>query len=598
MSEPTPPRWDMTTIYPSIESPEFAAAFDGMVAGIGELEALFQRHGVRRRAAPDVDAALVAAFEEVTGKVNALLETLGTLWSYVVCHTSTDANDEAAQARESLLHSHYVRVEQLLTRYTAWVGSSDAEALIAASPVAAAHAYAVRRARVEFEHQMSEPEEELAASLAPCSISAWARLHSNATALLTATVKVRGEEQVLPMSKVRSLGTDPDREVRRAAYEAELAAWKSLEVPLAAAMNGVKGYQNTLRRRRGWSDDVEPTLFDNGIDRETLAAMQGACEEAFADCRRYWRAKAKALGLEKLAWYDLLAPVGSAARTYSWEEAEAFVRSNFARYSDKMAAFAERAFRERWVDAEPRVGKEGGAYCTDIRGDESRVMMNFDGSFSSVSTLAHELGHAYHNLCLAPRTPIQRSTPSTLAETASIFCETLAFSAALEAATPEERITLLDTSLEGSTQVVVDIHSRFLFEQRVFQRREERDLTIPELCETMLQAQRETYGDAVEPLHPYMWAVKGHYYGPTFYNYPYTFGLLFGLGLTARYREDPEGFRARYDDLLSSTGMADAIELGRRFGVDVRSGDFWRSSLDVVRAQIGAFCGLVEGRAG
>ncbi|HSV74344.1 MAG TPA: M3 family oligoendopeptidase [Chthonomonadales bacterium] len=593
MSEQTLPRWDMTTIYPSIESPEFTKAFDAMVAGIGELEEMCQRHGVRRRAEPEVDAAFAAAYDEVTGRLNALLETLGTLWSYVLCHTSTDATDEAAQARESLLHAHYVRVEQLLTRYAAWVGSSDAEALIAASPVAAAHAYAVRRARVEFEHQMSEPEEELAASLAPSSISAWARLHSNATALLTATVRVRGEDQRLPMSKVRALATDPDREVRRAAYEAELRAWESLSVPLAAAMNGVKGYQNTLRRRRGWTDDVEPTLFHNGIDRQTLDAMQGACIEAFGDFRRYLRAKARALGLEKLAWYDLLAPVGSAARTYTWNEAEAFVRDNFVRYSQKMAVFAERAFRERWVDAEPRVGKEGGAYCTDIRGDESRVMMNFDGSFSSVSTLAHELGHAYHNLCLAPRTPIQRSTPSTLAETASIFCETLAFNAALDAASPEERITLLDTSLEGSTQVVVDIHSRFLFEQRTFARRAERDLTIAELRETMLQAQREAYGDAVDPLHADMWAVKGHYYGPTFYNYPYTFGLLFGLGLYARYREDPDGFKARYDELLGSTGMADAIELGQRFGVDVRSGDFWRASLDVVRAQIDAFCALV-----
>jgi oligoendopeptidase F len=217
------------------------------------------------------------------------------------------------------------------------------------------------------------------------------------------------------------------------------------------------------------------------------------------------------------------------------------------------------------------------------------VLMNFDGSFTSVSTLAHELGHAYHNLNLANRTPMQRRTPSTLAETASIFCETLAFEAALKHADPAQRLTLLNTSLERDLMVVVDIHSRFLFEKGVFEKRGQRDLTVAEFCALMTDAQRQTYGDELEPLHPYMWAVKGHYYGPTFYNYPYTFGLLFGLGLYARYTADPEAFRGRYDDLLSSTGLADARTLGKRFGLEVEKVEFWRSSLDVIRHSIDEF---------
>jgi oligoendopeptidase F len=321
--------------------------------------------------------------------------------------------------------------------------------------------------------------------------------------------------------------------------------------------------------------------------------MQQACTETFPAFRRYMAAKARALGLEKLAWYDVSAPLGGESKRWSWAEAEQFIITNFGRYSERMANFAKRTFDERWIDAGQRVGKVGGAYCAPLRAGESRVLMNYNGSFNSVSTLAHELGHAYHNLNMEHRLPLQRSTPSTLAETASIFCETLAFDGAMAVAAEADQLVLLDTVLERNLMVVVDIHSRFLFEKSVFAKRAERELTITEFKELMTAAQIATYGEDMECLHPFMWAVKGHYYGPTFYNYPYTFGLLFGLGLYAKYQQEPEAFRADYDNFLSSTGMADAVTLGQRFGADVESVDFWRSSLRVITRQIEEFEGLV-----
>lgn len=587
------PRWDMTPIFPSLESAEFVRAFDDAVRGIGALEAMFDRFGVRRRESPQVDAAFVSAYEEVTGALNESLEGVRTVGAYIGCFVTTNARDDLAMARDSELDARTVKLEQLRTRYTAWVGTSDVEALLAASTVARAHEYPLRRARYLAAHQMSEAEEGLTAELRPAGLNGWARLHGNMSALLTAAVAMAGEEKVLPMSSVRALASDANREVRKAAYEAELAAWESVSVPFAAALNGIKGFQQVARRRRGYADDVEPTLSGNGIDRATLEALQAACVESFPDFRRYMRAKARALGLERLAWYDLLAPLGATQREWAWPDAERFVRDNFGRYSDRLRQFAHLAFSERWVDAAPRVGKEDGAYCTGLRPGESRVMMNFDGSFNSVSTLAHELGHAYHHLNMKDRLPLQRGTPSTMAETASIFCETLAFDAALAHADDSERLALLDTSLQRDIGVVVDIHSRFLFEKGVFERRADRDLTVPELNELMLSAQRQTYGGDVNPLHPYMWAVKGHYYGPTFYNYPYTFGLLFGLGLYACYKQDPQGFRSQYDQFLSSTGLDDAKGLGQRFGVDVTGIAFWRASLDVIRQEITDFERLV-----
>src|SRR5581483_9751791 len=250
----------------------------------------------------------------------------------------------------------------------------------------------------------------------------------------------------------------------------------------------------------------------------------------------------------------------------------------FEGYSAGLAGVARRAFDEQWVDAEPRDGKEGGAYCMSVRADESRVLLNFNGSWDSANTLAHELGHAYHNAALAGRLPLQRRTPMALAETASIFCETLMAAAGLEASSGAERLARLDTDLVGSCQVVVDIDSRFRFERAVFERRGRGTLGVPELCTLMTDAQDATYGDGISSHHPYMWAVKPHYYSTSFYNWPYTFGLLFGIGLYASYREDPERFRAGYDDLLSSTGLASAAELAARFGIDLRSEGFWASS--------------------
>jgi pepF/M3 family oligoendopeptidase len=460
--------------------------------------------------------------------------------------------------------------------------------LLASSELAREHEYVIRKAVVGAEKLMPTEMESLASDLELTGKNAWSKLHSNVTSQLT--VPLDGENP--PMSAVRALAYDADREVRRKAYEAELAAWKTAEVPLAAAMNSIKGEVNTLCERRGWGDPLDEALYGANIDRATLDAMLQAARESFPDFRRYMNAKAKALGVGKLAWYDLFAPLGGAEQSWDYDKGMAFVRDQFASYSQKMADYAQRSFDENWIDVPPAAGKVDGAYCMGVRSDESRILMNYKPSYGSVSTLAHELGHGYHNLCLANRTWLQRGTPMTLAETASIFCETIIRQAVLENGTADEQLTVLEASLQGSTQVVVDITSRYLFEQGVFEQRRKRELAPEEMCELMLDAQRQTYGDGLdqEALHPYMWAAKSHYYsGRSYYNFPYMFGLLFGLGLYAIYKKQPEGFHARYDDLLSSTGLADAATLGKRFGIDISSVEFWRGSLDQIRGDIDRF---------
>ena len=606
MSTPveTLPHWDMTVVFPSLESPEFAAGFAATVEAIQGLARLFDELGIAKREPAALDDAAVQAFERATEAYNSVLDQVMTLSAYIAAFVTTNTRDDLAQARQSELQRHGVLLAQLGTRYTAWIGSLDVEALIARSDAARDHAFALRRAKEAATHLMSPDEENLAAELNLSGGTAWAKLHGNISSQLSVPVALAGETgetgetRELPMSAVRNLAYDRDREVRRRAYEAELAGWERVAVPLAAALNSIKGQVNTLARRRGWESPLDAAIFDANIDRQTLDAMMTAAHESFPEFRRYLRAKARALGLERLAWYDLTAPVGGGGRAWSFTGAAAFVVEQFGSYSQRMSDFAARAFGERWIDAEPRPGKQDGAYCMRLRADESRVFANFKPSFGGMSTLAHELGHGYHNLNLAPRTALQRQTPMTLAETASIFCETIVRHAALRQADHDEQIEILEASLQGSCQVVVDITSRFLFERGVFETRRDRELSVDELCALMLQTQRETYGDGLDDalLHPYMWAVKGHYYSPgrSFYNFPYMFGLLFGLGLYARYQQDSEAFQRGYDELLASTGTEDAATLAARFGIDTRTPDFWRSSLAIVRDDVDRFEALVS----
>ena len=584
-----PPRWDLTPIFGGVDDRSFNIALEGVYARIDRLVALYDELDVRDTAPRAVDEADVSALESVLHATNELQSELRPVSTYLYALITTDSRNDLAASRHVELQTRGAPLAPLAKRLGAWLAALGADELIARSPVAQEHAFFVRKAAENASLQMSEHEESLAGELAPSGSLAWQRLHGDISSQLMVDVKdAAGGSERVAMAFARGLAMHPDAARRRAAYEGELAAWATVAVPLAAALNGAKGELGVLNRRRGFADDLEPALRANNVDRATLDAMTGAVVAALPDFRRYLRAKARLLGHDgALPWWDLFAPVGRAG-TLAWPDATERVREAFAGYSPDLVGLANRAFAENWIDAETREGKQGGAYCAGVADDVSRVMMNFDGSQDSVSTLAHELGHAFHNVVLAPRTPMQRRLPMALAETASIFCETLLFEHAAAGATDDaERLALLDVHLVGATQTVVDIHSRFLFETELCSRRRRTALSVADMKAAMLDAQEAAYGDGLHPeyRHEFMWAVKGHYFTP-FYNWPYTFGLLFGIGLYARYVDDPDAFRAGYDDLLSTVGMADAATLAGRFGFDVRDGEFWARSLAVLRRHI------------
>ena len=608
MSQTAPlPHWQLTSIFPGLDSAEFNQAKTELKEGLESLTALMDENKVGAQDGAQnpvaVNSETAALFDELITRFNDLYTRMGTIGPYLSGFISTDAFNDRAQAEASSLAPLSSKMSFLAVRLTAWLGLLEAKKLIEMSDTAKAHSYLVRRSREEAQHLMGEAAEELLAALRPSSGQAWAKLHGDLSSRTTIrkTLPGRGEAEY-PLTELRNLQGDADPEVRQAAFSAELELLTQNVVAYAAAMNSIKAQVNETTQRRGWATALDEALFSSHITRKSLEAMQEACRERFPVFRRYLKAKAKFLGKDTLAWYDLLAPVTAGTpRTFSWPETTEFVTEAFSSYSPKLAAFAQKTFEEGWHDAPPRKGKRSGAFCMPIQGvRESRIMHNFGGDLDSVFTAAHELGHAYHNLCVfnAGRTPLQNNTPMTLAETASIFCETVVTNALLNRADEAEKLAILEQDLLGSTQLVVDIDSRFRFESAVFERRRERELSVDELNALMLEAQAQTYGDALteDARHPMMWAQKPHYYstGRSFYNFPYTFGYLFGLGLYAQYQEEPGGWYERYDELLSKTGMNDAAPLAAEFGIDIESVDFWRKSLEIAEGRVEEYEALVE----
>jgi pepF/M3 family oligoendopeptidase len=376
--------------------------------------------------------------------------------------------------------------------------------------------------------------------------------------------------------------------------------WPKIQESLAAAMNGIKGQVNTLDHHRGRKDALHAPLDRARMDRETLECMLEAMQESLPAFRRYFRAKAARFGVEKLAWWNLFAPTGESNTSYSFAEARDFILRHFGDFSSDLRNLAQRAFDNNWIDAEQRDGKRGGAFCMEVAGvGESRILCNFDGSLDQVSTLAHELGHAFHNDCMvkANKTELQKKIPMTLAETASIMCETIVTSASLkEAKNSQEELAILETQLMGNAQVIVDIYSRFLFEKEVFDKRTKSELSADELCEIMESCQKIAYGDALDEryLQKWMWTWKPHYYSAdlSFYNFPYAFGLLFGTGLYSIYRKRGPAFVEDYKNLLACTGEGTAAELAARFGIDLRQKSFWQDALRVIEGQILKYCSI------
>ena len=597
----TLPRWDLSTIYPDLASAELAADFGALEATLEEIE----RHhaeSLERISNGALPEKLARALDRAVELFNRAYLLSTTLEVYVDSFVATDSYDREAAKKQSELEITQVRLKQGWTRFQGWI-HGVAEALPPALEHAGAaqdHAFILKEAAAQGAFLMTGKEEMLAAELALSGAQAWSKLQRTVTSQITVEIELDGAARKLPMPALINLRSHPEEPVRRRAYEAEMREWEKVQEPLAACMNGVKGAAVTLQKRRGRSDCLHAPIDQARIDRATLRALLEAMRDSLPQFRRYFKAKAARLGKSSLAWWDIFAPAGRSGSMFTWPEARDFILENFGGFSPDLRAYAQRAFDGRWIDAQPRGGKRGGAFCSPVpRVKESRILCNFDGTLDQVSTVAHELGHGFHNDCAwrAGRTELQQVTPMTLAETASIMCENIVNNAVLaRARNPQEELAVLENTLTGEGQVIVDIYSRFLFEKEVMERRERSELSADDFCEIMDHAQDAAYGDGLDARfrHRYMWTWKPHYYFAdlNFYNFPYAFGLLFGTGLYAVYRKRGREFVSDYKELLAGTGEAGAADLAARFGIDIRSRAFWEGSIEIIRGRIDRYCAL------
>ena len=595
------PHWDLSNVYPSLESNEFKAAVTNYKKQVAELQDYFDEV-VTKATAKTAPKELASIIGDVVDRFNSAQTLSATIMPFIYSYVTTNSRDKLAMKTLSEFEQASLPMNQLNVQFKAWLGkvAPAPDESLEHNPSAQSHAFMLKEAAEQSKYLMSEAEEGLASELDLSGGNAWGKLQSTIPSQLSVDFELDGETQKLPMPALINLRTHPDEETRHRAYEAENKAWGSVREVLAACMNGVKGEVITLNKRRGRKDALHSALDQARIDRETLEAMLGAMQASFPMFRKYFNHKAKLIGKEKLAWWDIYAPVGKAGTRYTFEEASDFILSAFDKFSPELRSFSQRAFNNNWIDAEMREGKRGGGFCMEVQGvKESRILVNFDGSPDQLSTIAHELGHAFHNECAYQfdKTVLQQITPMTLAETASTFCETAVTEAVLsQVKDPQEELAVLEGQLTGAAQVIVDIYSRYLFEKEVFERREQAELSADDFCEIMERAQKATYGDGLDEryLQKYMWTWKPHYYstGVSFYNFPYAFGLLFGTGLYAIYKQRGAEFVDDYKALLASTGEASAADLASRFGIDIRTPKFWEDSLAIIGKRVDRYCEL------
>lgn len=576
--------WNLDVIYTGLDDPQYEA-------DMKSVEELIERFGkaVKEAEKPEECAEKLLLIEE------ELVLKSSRLGLYLSLRQSVNAEDGEVMAQDS-------RLMKMLSKASPYSAAADKifariediDALVEKSEVVKEYTFLLKQAKENAKYLLSDDVEEMISAMDMTGGSAWDQLQS----FLTSTVKVDYAGKTLTLSEVRNLAYSADAAERKAAYEAELACYEKIQDSVAFSLNNIKNQVTFLCHKRGYASPLDMTLKQSRMTKETLDAMLAAIEEYLPVFRKYLRKKGELLGhKDGLPFYELFAPLGKMEKKYTVEEAREYLLQCFEKFTPEMSAMMQEAFDNEWIDFFPRKGKRGGAFCAGVAGmKQSRILTNYDGNFGAISTLAHELGHAFHNRQTEENRALNQDYSMPVAETASTFNETHLGHYALASATPEEKLSLLENDLMEKTQCIVDIYSRYLFESAVFEESQSKFLMADDLKELMLDAQRKAYGDGLDEnyMHPYMWVCKGHYYSSdlSFYNFPYAFGNLFAVGLYNMFLEEGESFVPKYKAMLKATPTCTIEEAGAMVGIDLTDKKFWESSLALIAKDIEAFCAL------
>lgn len=585
-------KWSLKSLYTSFDNENLKKDYKTLTTDLDEFYNWIKELTVPIKNPTDIIVEYIQRYSKVD-------KTLSRIYTYATLSYSVDTKFEASLNLMEKIENLFPLHTTIEVIFLKWLSSIDnLPELISQNELLKEHAYFLTSSQQKSRYLLSDNEEALIAHMKNTGSSAFSKLQQSLTSNLLVDIELDNEAKQLPLSVVRNLSDSKDSNIRKTAYEAELKAYRKIDTATSACLNAIKGEVITISSKKGYNSPLEMTLLNSRMDINTLNAMLTAIKEYLPTFRKYLKNKATRLGHSNgLPFYDLFAPIGESNLQYTFDEAKELIITNFNNFNKDLGNFAKHAFDHEWIDVYPREGKVGGAFCYNIHAiSESRIMTNYTGSFNDVTTVAHELGHAYHGYCLKDVSIINSDYPMPLAETASIFCETIIFNSLLQNTNKEEKLTIIENNIMSSTQVIVDILSRYTFETNLFEQRKESSLSVDALNTLMINAQKEIYGDGLDSnyLHPYMWICKPHYYDPdhNFYNFPYAFGLLFAKGLYAIYLDMGKSFIEKYNALLTATGNHNIRDTLKIIGVDSHSVDFYRNSLELIKKDIDNFITL------
>jgi len=576
--------WNLDILYKSLDDEKFKNDYEKLKTEIEKIKSFTSENFTNTNNAKEK----LETYINLTNEISKLYN----LADYCSLLLTVDSENSAALKVQNTLGELSTELtvpKAQLKKFLLTIENLDE--LINSSDILKEHKFFLEQNKEKAKHMLTESEELILEKFKLTGSTSWYNLHS----LLDSTLEVEMNGQNLSLSTVRNMAYEKDAKTRKSAYMSELKAYTKLEKPMAASLNAIKGEAITTYKLRKYPSVLDMTLKNSFMDKESLDALLGAMREYMPKFEAYFNHKAKLLGLSgKLPFYDLYAPVGQVSITFTKEEACEFIIKNFSEFSEELGHFTKHVIENDWIDWDPKKGKMGGAFCYPLHSvQQSRILTNFSGSFYDMLTLAHELGHAYHGECLKNASYLNSDYSMPIAEVASTFCEILVCEAALKSANSAEKLIILENDLQGIARTIVDIYSRFLFEDEIIKRREEGSLSVDELKDIMTSAQKQAYGNGLdhEFLHPYMWACKVHYYSvdSNYYNFPYAYGALFAKGLYAKFLEEGASFAQKYKDLLAATGCNNLYDVGKIVDIDIRDINFWRKSLEQVALQIEEF---------
>lgn len=584
--------WDLDKIYTSFDSENFKndmKLFKIYISTINELDIDNWKN----------DGSCILKIEEFLRLINEYKKIYSNISSYAYLIYNADfQNVEAINILDDIDNIN-LEVTEAFIRFSWWLREiKDLDEIIEDSKYISEHRFYLEELLLKSKYLLSKNEEIIISKMKNTGSIAWERFYMELISTTQEDITVNGIVERLTLSELRNMMYEEDKDLRKAAYYKEYDLCKGIAQVCAKCINGISGEAITINEMRGYKSQLEKVLINSRMDFETLNTMMSAIKESLPMFHKYYMKKAEILRYKsKLPFYEIYAPVGENNMKISYVDAKNLIVSNFNTFSKKLACFSKKAFNDKWIDAEPRKCKGNFGISIDIFPiKESRISTNFNGNYIDISILAHEIGHAYHSSNLYNETMLNTEYPVPIAETASIFCETIVNNELLKTLPNNEALSILERSISDAAYYIVDFYGRYLFENELFERRKLGQLSIEELNELMVDCMRKSYGDSIETetIHPYMWMNKVGYFmsDNEFLNFPYSFGVLFSKGLYSEYMKRGEVFVEQYDKFLSETSRNNIVDVAKIMNIDVHSIDFWRSSLKLIERDIEKFINI------